>query len=213
MLQTLFSPDVLELVHQKVQRARTVGIDGTRVPFPGRDVRLEYMQLAILHVESPLVGERAHASRFREELGWLVDCNVGQMEPGEPGTAVVTFQQAQGALETAIALQRSCCDLRLRIGLASGRCVVAVFREGDQWHTVALGPSLERAASCARSATYGSILVSAESYEQFQDAILDHAADCVLTEEFFGEELARASITPAPSASAELSSFAGLGLM
>ena len=213
MLQSLFTPDVLRQLQHKLESTE-LGQTGKRVlGQPGGAMRLEHRQLTVLHVESPQILERASAARFHEELEWLCDCNLGQLEPSQPGTAVAVFQQPQTALLTAIALQRACSDLRLRIGLASGPCSVAVFDDDVRWPAIALGPSVEQAAACARHASEGSILVAPDTYRHLDAAIGEHAGECVLTEEFYGSELARVSITPAPAPSAELSSFAGLGLV
>jgi hypothetical protein len=213
MLQSLFTPDVLRQLQHKLECTELPAAGERALGQPGVAMRLEYRQLTVLHVESPHLLERAPAARFREEFEWLCDCNLGQLEPGQRGTAVAVFQQPQAALLTAIALQRACGDLRLRIGLASGRCVVAVFEDDTQWPAIATGPSLEQAATCAGQASEGSILVEPDTYRKLDAAIIEHAGECVLTEEFYGSELARVSITPAPAPSAELSSFAGLGLL
>ena len=180
----------------------------------GRDaIRFEPRRLTLLHAESPLVGRLGKVETFREELAWLAECHLGELEPSEASTAVISFQEPRSALRLALGLQRMAADYRLRIGLVSGLCTVALFRAQGRDCAVTIGPELERAAAVAGAASAGSILVSPEADEPLQVGIDGEVAGCVLTEEFYDTDLAQASITPAPRASAEMSSFAGLGLV
>lgn len=203
---------LLEALHAHLQRHLPLPVWQALAAAPDA-IRLEQRLLTVLHAESPLVGATGEHDAFQEELAWLAECHLGELEPSAPCTAVVSFQQPRSALRMALGLQRMAADFRLRIGLASGVCTVALFQAEGRDCAVALGAPLQQAAEVARAASAGSILVAPDAYHHLKDVIEGEVAGCVLMEEFYDSGLAQATITPAPRRSAALSSFAGLGLV
>jgi class 3 adenylate cyclase len=172
---------------------------------------MEQRDLTVLHAESELLcSSVGDAQRFDDELKWLAECHHGELQPTAAGTTVLSFQTPLPALRMAVDLLRVAATMRLRIGLISGPCTVAI---SSATHATALvvGDEPARAASVARGAAAGSILISAETYRSLADVFASEVCGCVVTEEYWDAELAHAMITPAPTAFAEMSSFAGLG--
>lgn len=171
--------------------------------------RFEVCERTLLHAD--ITALRAAADEPLD-LEWLVRCHHGQLEPSEPGQLLVGFQDPRDALGLALSLFRCLPGLRVRVGLAGGRCVQAVFWSQGERHTLALGRSVRQAALAASLAAPGSIVLGDGMHDALPAAMDQELKHCLVIEEFEADRLQRVTITPAPARGAAQSSFAGLGL-
>ena len=125
----------------------------------------EQRPLTLVHVDAELqAGATSEAwETFCLELQRLAARHRGRLDPYVNATALITFEDPGAAVRMGMALQRAAAGLDLRIGIASGPCVLAFIRaQGRLWCTP-LGFQPERAAKVAASAAVGGIVISPET--------------------------------------------------
>lgn len=135
---------------------------------PDRDsIRFEERNLSLVHADADVAPEEPGGAteRFCEELQRLNAQHGGRLDPYVDATALITFEDPGSALRMALQLQRAAAGMNLRIGVASGPCMLAFFRaQGRLWCTP-LGAQPARAAEMAASAKPGGIAISPETYD------------------------------------------------
>ena len=130
-----------------------------------KGIVFEQRQLTLVHVDAELkAGATSEAwEQFCLELQRLAARHQGRLDPYGKATALVTFEDPGAAVRMGMALQRAATGLDLRIGIASGPCVLAFIRaQGRLWCTP-LGAQPERAAHVAAGAALGGIVISPET--------------------------------------------------
>jgi hypothetical protein len=130
-----------------------------------KGIVFEQRQLTLVHVDAELQTDATSEAwqRFGLELQRLAARYKGRLDPYIQATALITFEDPGAAVRMAMALQRAADGLALRIGIASGPCVLAFIRaQGRLWCTP-LGAQPERAAKVAGSAAVGGIVISPEA--------------------------------------------------
>jgi len=174
-------------------------------------IRFRQLHLSLVHADSELMFRPERREFLGRQLQHLVASHHGLLDAYVAATALASFDDAQSAVRMAIDLQRLPGDWRLRIGVVSGPCTIALFDAGGRtWYTP-IGALPERAAEVAASAAAGSIAIAPETYAPIEQQIQEAASGCLLTEEFHDSDLAHACITFAPGHGAVESTFAGLG--
>ena len=129
-------------------------------------IRFEERTLTLVHADAevPAGGQGTVTERFYQDLQRLNARHGGRLDPYVNATALVTFEDPGAAVRMAIELQRAATEVPLRIGVASGPCMLAFFRaQGRLWCTP-LGDQPARAAKVAASAAPGRIVISPETY-------------------------------------------------
>ena len=130
-----------------------------------RGIVFEQRQLTLVHVDAELqAGATGEAwQQFGLQLQRLAARHGGRLDPYVEATALITFEDPGAAVRMAMALQRAAAGLDLRIGIASGPCVLAFIRaQGRLWCTP-LGAQPERAAKVAGTAAVGGMVISPET--------------------------------------------------
>jgi hypothetical protein len=130
------------------------------------DIVFGQRQLTLVHVDAELqAGATSEAwEKFCLELQRLAARHQGRLDPYVNATALITFEDPGAAVRMGMALQRAAAGLDLRIGIASGPCVLAFIRaQGRLWCTP-LGAQPERAARVAAGAVVGGIVISPETH-------------------------------------------------
>lgn len=148
---------------------------------------------------------------MQSDIAFLAACHGGQLDPCPEGSALVRFDTAQAAFNLAVEMQQSATHPRFQVGLVTGDCTVALLALDEGVLRVLLGETVERAAAVARQAAPGSIRIAPETCVELQDHLGDLGRG-VLTTEYEHDAVIAMSLTPTPSSTAPLSTFAGLGL-
>jgi hypothetical protein len=177
-------------------------------------IRFEQKQQTLLYVEVATTRQMSQLDRdsFTAEVEWLAMRRGGVLDPFVDGAAAIFFDDPQACVRTAMELQRSAAELRLRMGIQTGICVIASFRTASGSNRSLVGQEIELAAQVAATAASGSIALSPETYALVKDELQEDATGCVVTEEFHDSDLAQVCLTPTPVKSEHmLSTFAGLG--
>jgi hypothetical protein len=141
-----------------------------------------------------------------------VDRHDGMVDPCADGFAFVSFPDAEAALRTAVELQRLVPRARLRMGLGTGRCRMALVSAGGSDFLMLLGSERARIEAMTARAAPGTIQLAPEAYESLQGTISQDLGSCLLLQEFDHDVLTEVSLTLPPDAAADVSTFAGLGL-
>jgi class 3 adenylate cyclase len=131
-----------------------------------QSILFEQRQLTLVHVDAELQASAGSEAweQFWLELQWLAGRHQGRLDPYVNATALITFEDPAAAVRMGMALQRAAAGLDLKVGIASGPCVLAFFRaQGRLWCTP-LGAQPERAAQVADGAAVGGIVISPETY-------------------------------------------------
>jgi hypothetical protein len=168
--------------------------------------------------------------RFGEETATLLCCEAPAPEWGEADVRMVAlrfggcverygarvlmaFSRPRAALEVAMLLQRT-CTRRLRSALLTTPCVAAHYEVAGEVRRLTLGDAAANARSCADSTPPGSIHLCGATWRAIGAAVLErHTVRALVTTEYQGDEVISAFITLAPPPRADLSTFAGLGLV
>jgi adenylate cyclase len=178
-------------------------------------IRFQQKQQTLLYAEAGNVGglsERDSAS-FAAEVEWLATRHLGTVDRFVDGAAVIFFDEPGSCVRMAMDLQRSACDLHLRMGIFTGICDIGSFPADGELASTLIGQEAGLAAKVAATAATGSIAVSPESYALVKDHIHTDTSGCLLMEEFHDSGLAQVCLTPTPvKGEHTLSTFAGLGL-
>lgn len=126
---------------------------------------------------------------------------------------VMAFTRPRAALEVAMLLQRT-CTRRLRSAVLTAPCVAACFELEGQGRRLSLGDAPGAVRAHADNAPPGSIYLCAATWRALGPAALErHTHHALVTTEYQGDEVISACITLAPPPRADLSTFAGLGLV
>jgi hypothetical protein len=136
----------------------------------------------------------------------------GRVDPCSGDFVLVSFSTPEAALRLTIALQRSTARARLRMGLTTGRCNVVRGHAEGQDFLVLLGKERSRAEAFASRAAAGTVQMAPDTYDALGGSIAEDMGSCVVMVEFENEAVSEITLTVPPDASAELSTFAGLGL-
>lgn len=165
----------------------------------------------LLAVELPQGGP-LRRDAVMEMLSQVSSRNGGHMDPAAGPYAFTSFATAEAALAAAISMQRLAARGRLRIGLTTGRCRMALAKASDLEFMLLLGEARARAQMLASHAAPGAVQLAPDTYEALGGAIDDSFGSCVVIAEYDDEDrVAEVSLTLPPDAAAELSTFAGLG--
>ncbi|HYF41101.1 MAG TPA: response regulator [Ramlibacter sp.] len=178
-------------------------------------IAFEQSLQTVLYVECADLANWSERDResFRAEVAWLATRHQGTVDLYAWDGTAVFFEDPAASVRMATDLQRSACELRLRMGITTSICDVASFRcEGVVQRTL-IGPEAAVAAKVAATAACGSIVIAPEAYALVQAEVHADTQGCVLTEEFQDSDLATASLTPAPvPGGTAASTFAGLSM-
>lgn len=168
--------------------------------------------------------------RFTEECSTLLACDLAASEWTETDVrtlatrfegcleqfgkrVLMAFTRPRAALEVALLLQRT-STARLRSALVTAPCLAARFEIDGVARQLTLGEMPRRAVGCADSTAPGSIHLCAATWRALGPVALDRLTErALVTTEYQGEEVLSASVTLAPPPRADLSTFAGLGLV
>jgi hypothetical protein len=127
------------------------------------------------------------------------------------GTPLFRFASAQGALGTALLLQRT-CRRDIRVALLTGRITVAHLELFGQAKALAIGEPIDSVLALMCKSLPGSIRLCPISYRILASGMDRHAKGAMVTTEYHGHEVTSALVTPPPTRGSEFSTFAGLGL-
>jgi hypothetical protein len=168
-------------------------------------------QRTLLCVECPTEGPFS-SDNVVASLKRLARRHEGIVDPCADDFAFLSFADPEAALRTAVELQRLVPRARLRMGLGSGRCRMAVCSAGGQDFLILLGRERARIEELTRRAAPGTVQLAPEQYETLQGTITHDLGSCLVMAEFDNEVLTQVSLTLPPDVTAEVSTFAGLGL-
>lgn len=186
---------------------RHVGVPAWREAFLGAaasTLRFEARQYTLLASDAPL-------AFFSEEEARLLAEHLGaQLQPSSSVELVLAFGQPAAALHAALVLQR--LGQRVRGALTTAMCTEACYEASDGPKRLVVGNAIEVAEAALAQAVPGTLVLCAQSYALLAEQIAEHAPDALLATELDNETVRQASLTLAPAASADLSTFAGLGL-
>jgi len=169
--------------------------------------------LTVLFIESGDLGGWTRFSQegFMAEVRRLAGQHYGSVDEFGWGGTVVFFEEPGDAVRTALDLQRSAPELKLRMGIHTCSCELGTFRISGESHCTLIGPETAATAHVAATAAYGSIVISPDAYALVQELVQEDVEGCLLTEEFQDSDVATASLTPTSSMGSAASTFAGLG--
>jgi len=142
----------------------------------------------------------------------LLRKHEGVLDPCAGEFALVSCREAESALRLAVELQRLVPRARLRMGLGGGRCRMALVKAEGREFLVLLGQERERIQHLADCAAPGTVQFTPEAYGPLRDLITTDLGSCLVLEAYDGEQLTEVSLTLPPDATADVSTFAGLGL-
>jgi hypothetical protein len=165
----------------------------------------------LLCVESPEGGPLSHEGLIAA-LTRLARVHGGRVDPCADEFAFASFSRPEQALRVAVALQRATGRARLRMGLLTGPCRLVRGHADGQEILMLLGSARERVASLAHRAAAGTVQVAPETYEAIDGVISDGLGSCVMMAEFDDDVLREVTLTLPPEITADVSTFAGLGL-
>jgi class 3 adenylate cyclase len=204
---TAGSPLVVEALSHRLLRHGSA--DLWRQVFLGpafATLRFEVAQLTMVVSDAPLAAFSA------DEAALLGARFGGHVQPSLAADLLLSFPQAGDALRAAMVLQRLSDGRNIRTSLTTSSCTVACFDVDGDPRRVVVGPEIKRAEQALAHAAPGTIVISAETYALLGDGISEQVHDGLVITEGDEETVTRASITLAPTASAALSTFAGIGL-
>ena len=188
---------------------RHCGVSAWREVFLGTaspTLRFAARQYTLLASDAPLADFSGEEARLlAEHLG-------ARLQPSSAVELVLAFEQPVAALHAALVLQRLATGQRVRSALTTAMCTEASYDTADGARRLVIGGAIEAAEAALGQAVPGTLVLCAQSYALLADQIAEHAPDGLLATELEDETVRQASITLAPTASAALSTFAGLGL-
>ncbi len=194
-----------EVLSQRI--LRHVGVPAWREAFLGAaasTLRFQARHYTLLVSDAPL------ASFSEEEARLLAEHLGANLQPSSAAELVLAFDKPAAALHGALVLQR--LGQRVRSALTTAMCTEACYEAADGAKRLVVGNAIELAEAALAQAVPGTVVLCAQSYALLAEQIAEHAPDALLATELEDETVRQASLTLAPSASADLSTFAGLGL-
>jgi hypothetical protein len=144
-------------------------------------------------------------------LARLVRTHGGRVDPCSDEYAFVSFAGPREALRVATELQRAAARARLRMGMLTARCNLARGQVLDCEILMLLGEQRARAGALADRAAAGTVQMSPETYDALE-GMGDDLGSYLVMAEFENDLLTEISLTIPPDVSADVSTFAGLGL-
>lgn len=168
-------------------------------------VRFETLRYTVLASDSPL------GTISAEETTLLADRLGGEEQPTTTSDLLLSFRSPTAALRAALVLQRLSGGRSVRTAVTSVAGTVAVVEIDGKVRRVLVGPEIERAELAVAESVPGTIFVCGDTYNALGDTITEHVRDGLVMTELDEETVTCASITLPPHASAEASTFAGLG--
>lgn len=170
-------------------------------------VSFETLRCTVLASDSPLDDVSA-------EEGALLAGQLGaEQQPATTSDLLLSFRSPLAALRAALVLQRLSAGRSVRTAVSSVAGTVATIEVAGEVRRILIGPGIERAELAVSESVAGTIWVCGETYNAVGDTIADHVRDGLVITELDDETVTCASITLPPHASAEASTFAGLGRM
>jgi hypothetical protein len=168
-------------------------------------VSFESERFTVLASDSPLPAiSRGEGALLARRLG-------GEEQPSSSAELVLAFPTSRAALRAALVIQRLAEGRSVRTALTTVFAASASV-EIDGWaRRVLVGAEIERAEGALGHAVAGTILVCGDTYGRLGDDIAEHVRNGLVITEMDDETVTQASITLPPHASAEASTFAGLG--
>jgi len=136
----------------------------------------------------------------------------GMIDPCAEDFALIIFRDPEAALRTAVEMQRLVPRARLRMGVGSGHCRMALVSAGGQDFLMLLGSERARVEALTARAAPGTIQLAPEAYERLHATISHDLGSCLVLQEFDHNVLIEVSLTLPPDSAADVSTFAGLGL-
>lgn len=203
MLQDEFSEQVRRCFPVGVWRS--LFLDRTGYAEFGSAVR------CLLCIEIPTQGPLPRDGLVRA-LRRLAPPHGGVVDPCLDEFALVSFADPQSALKLAVGLQRLAPRARLRLGIATGRCQMVLGSAHGTDFLILLGKERARAEELTKRAAPATVQLAPEAYEQLQEEIGQGLGGCLVVAEFSEDVLTEVSLTLPPHQSADMSTFAGLGL-
>lgn len=168
-------------------------------------VSFETLRCTVLASDSPL-------DKVSVEEGSLLADRLGAEEqPATTSDLLLSFRSPLAALRAALVLQRLSAGRSVRTAVTSVAGTVATVEIDGQVRRILIGPGIERAELAVSESVAGTIWVCGETYNALGDTIAEHVRDGLVIAELDEEIVTCASITLPPHASAEASTFAGLG--
>ena len=168
-------------------------------------VRFETLRYTVLASDSPLGTINA------EQTALLAGRLGAEAQPNTTSDLLLSFRSPTAAVRAALVLQRLSGGRSVRTAVTSVAGTVAVVNIGGQERNILVGPEIERAELAVADSVPGTIFVCGDTYNALGDTIADHVRDGLEMTELDEETVTCASITLPPHASAEASTFAGLG--
>jgi hypothetical protein len=175
-----------------VQQHFTQNDGATPSAWRWRETRADTDARSLLGIECPATG--ALRSSFMDMIAQHAPCHRGLPHPCPGDFLVVSLPDAEAAVRLAVSLQQIQPEARLRMG------IVHADRAAD----------LEQLACRAAPSC---VQLAPEVYAAVEDFISDQLGSCLVMTEIGDGVLIQAALALPPAASAELSTFAGLGLM
>lgn len=165
----------------------------------------------LLCVECPSSGPFTREGMIAS-LTRLAKRHDGVVDPCADDFAFASFADPEAALRTAVDLQRLAARARLRMGLATGRCRVVRCIAAEHEFLMLLGDERARVEALTERAAPGTVQLAPQAYETLQGTISDGLGSCLVLAQFDADVLTEVSLTLPPDPSADVSTFAGLGL-
>jgi hypothetical protein len=142
----------------------------------------------------------------------LARVHGGRVDPCVGAFVLVSFSGTEAAVRAALALQRTTARARLRMGIVSCRCNVARATVDGRDFLVLLGRERASVEELTAAAPAGTVHMAPDAYQALGGYIDEGLGSCVVMTEYEGDELTDVTLTVPPDGSADLSTFAGLGL-
>lgn len=171
-----------------------------------RGIRFELAQMTLVTADAPLA---AISRSEREQLAALLG---GTLQLSRNVDLVLAFAEASEALQAAMMLQRLSAARPVRTALSTAMCTVGCYEAEGAQQRVVCGAEMEQAEAGLAQAAHGTVMMCAQTYAALGEGVNEQVQDCVLATEMDEETVTRACITLPPHASAQQSTFAGLGV-
>lgn len=145
-------------------------------------------------------------------IGMLARRHSGCVQPARRLDVALSFEDSAGALRTAVTLQHLAKGTKVRCAITSGVYTAALVLVANERRPLLLDGAVDHAEHDALATPLGSIHVCPHTYELLQKQIGTEVSTAMVMREMHGDEPGAATVTLPPTACADLSTFAGLGL-